>query len=500
MIALISVIGGLVVSVLFGWLTFELAGGVGVLAAIAAFREVRDFAITVCGDVRGVVSYSATGTLLPDDGKESLDYLRRLRDEDNLDDAGLERLQRAENTLRDRAFNALEASIGVENAVLAEDEKDALREIGDLVVEEADSYDCRALGRFGEGDPRERDALERITEGDVSGGLGDLERAAEEADAENAERWRRIGAIAFPVDVGRALNAYERALVLDGSDPWDAIFAARLFKQLGSLHRARETLAVLEGRQTTLDDRTKSVLFDEIANVLAAQGDSAGALENYRAAIVIRQRLAETDPKNTEWQRDLSVSYEKVGNALRAQGDGAGALESYRAGMVIAQRLADTDPKNSQWQRDLTVSHIMVGDGLRAHGDGAGALESYRVGLTIAQRLAETDPKNTQWQRDVSASHDRIGDVLVAQGDGAGALESYRASLKITQRLAESDPKNTQWRRDVAVTNWNLARFENSGISWADVARAWQGMKDDGVLNPVDEGFVDEANRRAAAD
>ena len=50
------------------------------------------------------------------------------------------------------------------------------------------------------------------------------------------------------------------------------------------------------------------------------------------------KRLAQSDPGNAGWQRDLSVSYEIVGNVQMDQGDLAGALKSYRDGFAITER------------------------------------------------------------------------------------------------------------------------------------------------------------------
>ena len=86
-----------------------------------------------------------------------------------------------------------------------------------------------------------------------------------------------------------------------------------------------------------------------------------------RAQVIPRQprhheRLAQSDPGNAGWQRDLWVSYNKVGDVQVAQGDLAGALKSYRDGLAIAERLAQSDPGNAGWQRDLSVSYNRVGD------------------------------------------------------------------------------------------------------------------------------------------
>ena len=199
--------------------------------------------------------------------------------------------------------------------------------------------------------------------------------------------------------------------------------------------------------------RELSVSHNKVGDVLSSQGDLVGALETYRAGMVIKQRLAAAEPSNADWQRDLSVSHNKVGDVLVSQGDLAGAMEAYRADMVIMQRLATADPSNTDWQRDLSVSHNNAGDVLVSQGDRAGALEAYRAGMAIRQRLLAIDASNAVWQRDLSVSHDRVGNVLGSQGDLAGAMEAYRAGMAIRQRLAAADPSNAVWQRDLSVSH-----------------------------------------------
>jgi hypothetical protein len=43
--------------------------------------------------------------------------------------------------------------------------------------------------------------------------------------------------------------------------------------------------------------------------VLVEQGDLAAALERFTAALAIRERLAEADPNNAGWQRDVATSW-----------------------------------------------------------------------------------------------------------------------------------------------------------------------------------------------
>ena len=58
----------------------------------------------------------------------------------------------------------------------------------------------------------------------------------------------------------------------------------------------------------------------------------------------------------------------------------------------ITNRLAQSDPGNAQWQRDLAVCHNKIGEVQVAQGDLAGALNSYRDSLSIRDRLANPIP------------------------------------------------------------------------------------------------------------
>ena len=88
----------------------------------------------------------------------------------------------------------------------------------------------------------------------------------------------------------------------------------------------------------------------------------------------------------------------------------------YEEAHIIAQRLATSDPGNTQWQGDLSVSYDRLGDVAQAQGQLAEAAQAYRNGLTIARTLVAGDHSNTDWQGDLSASYDNLGDVAMVQG------------------------------------------------------------------------------------
>ena len=78
-----------------------------------------------------------------------------------------------------------------------------------------------------------------------------------------------------------------------------------------------------------------------------AQGNLPAALTSYQASLAIRNRLAQSDPGNAGWQRDLSVSQDRIGDVQVAQGNLPAALTSYQASLAIRNRLAQSDSGNA---------------------------------------------------------------------------------------------------------------------------------------------------------
>jgi tetratricopeptide (TPR) repeat protein len=220
--------------------------------------------------------------------------------------------------------------------------------------------------------------------------------------------------------------------------------------------------------------RDLSVSHNRIGDVEQAQGNLASALASYQASRAIAEHLAKANPGNARWQRDLSVSHNKTGDVQQAQGNLAGAFASYQASLAIRDRLAQADPENAEGQRDLSVSHNRIGEVQQAQGNLAGALASYQASLAIRDRLAQADPENAEGQRDLSVSQEKIGNVQQAQGNLAGALASYQASLAIRDRLAQADPGNAGWQRDLSVSQEKIGNVQQAQGNLAGALASYQ--------------------------
>ncbi|MGH8567974.1 MAG: tetratricopeptide repeat protein, partial [Gammaproteobacteria bacterium] len=111
------------------------------------------------------------------------------------------------------------------------------------------------------------------------------------------------------------------------------------------------------GDATPESARKRLVALANIADVWRAQGKREAALDVYRKALAIAERLAAQDPGNAGWQRDVSVSYNRIGDVRRDEGDRKGALAAYEKALAITERLAAEDPANAAWQRDVSLSY-----------------------------------------------------------------------------------------------------------------------------------------------
>jgi Flp pilus assembly protein TadD len=205
--------------------------------------------------------------------------------------------------------------------------------------------------------------------------------------------------------------------------------------------------------------RDLSVLLEKLGKLAVAQGNLPEAQRLFADSLRIIQRLAESDPGNAAWQRDLSVSLNKLGELAVAQGNLPEAQRLFADSMRIAQRLAESDPGNAGWQRDLSVSLNKLGDLAVAQGNLPEAQRLFAEDLRIAQRLAESDPGNAAWQFDLGISNERLGDLAVAKGELKKAKVYHTKRNEIIQRLAESDPGNAAWQRDLYVSYIKLGEL-----------------------------------------
>jgi non-specific serine/threonine protein kinase/serine/threonine-protein kinase len=245
-------------------------------------------------------------------------------------------------------------------------------------------------------------------------------------------------------------------------------------------------------------------------------GDTQGALESMRKALVIRQRLVALQPRNQELQNELAYCYEglaslhtlagppekvveyadkaistleasaasdpanekllyylcsayiykakALGNPATANlGDIKGALEFSSKGQAIIEKLAADHPTNLDYQRGIGTTYNLAGFLKSAAGDEKGALEFFLKATSIDQRLVELDPNNTVFMNELAVNVGKVGSSMMKLGDTKGALEKFKQALAIYESLIAADPNDAAMRRNAGVGYRNVGAATGIG-------------------------------------
>jgi len=176
-----------------------------------------------------------------------------------------------------------------------------------------------------------------------------------------------------------------------------------------------------------------------LAGAFRANGDLLHAEENYRDALLIRQRLVDQNPNQTGYQRSLLLVYGHLGDTLglpetRGMGMLPQAVEAFDKAAAIAESMVRQDPANRIAQFDQAVALSRSSMCLMEMPDGGPrALEHLSKAETILTNLEKLDPSNQRYQHYSLSIDSLIGKGLLAAGrytDAARRLEHVRSSYK----------------------------------------------------------------------
>jgi tetratricopeptide (TPR) repeat protein len=130
--------------------------------------------------------------------------------------------------------------------------------------------------------------------------------------------------------------------------------------------------------------------------------------------------------------------------------------------------LAEQDPSNAGWQRDLAVAHSRVGGILEAQGRLEPAQAAFEQSLTISRRLAEQDPSNTGWQHDLAVACLRAGRIAAAAQPTYVSLALYEESLRVFEALIERAPDFGNWAEEKRIVEQELAALKAGVVPISD--------------------------------
>jgi tetratricopeptide (TPR) repeat protein len=175
--------------------------------------------------------------------------------------------------------------------------------------------------------------------------------------------------------------------------------------------------------------------------------DAAAALDAYRRAVELRQKIAGRAGAVPADRRDVALSMAKLGDGQYYAADVKQALVSYQQAWELAQSLLRADPGDVSLRRAVAQVGERRCFGLLASGNTAAALETCREAIATSSLLARTLPDDVEVQRIVAGNEGSYANALrLSQKPREAAVEAERA-LEALHRLEALAPNNAEYRR-----------------------------------------------------
>ena len=190
-------------------------------------------------------------------------------------------------------------------------------------------------------------------------------------------------------------------------------------------------------------------------------GDTQGALESYRKALAIRERLAAREPNNTDIQQEWGTSITRMGEVNLNLGKPSDAAEYLHKAIEIYDRLLAADPSNEVLRAKagglpFSMSRALGNPGDANLGKGREALICLRRALANYEKLATDYPTQARYKQGAGAMYGNIGRLLFNEGNPMAALENYRKGQALDEALVKENNTNAFYRRELAIMDGNI--------------------------------------------
>jgi serine/threonine-protein kinase len=287
-----------------------------------------------------------------------------------------------------------------------------------------------------------------------------------------------------PGSRAEALSAFQEqrdlAAALEAESPTDAVRVQMAFghnrvgivldatgKAAEALDSYRKALAIYQklpegglypqvGVGPTLGLQLQAGVYMSLARVQHGTGQSAEGLESSRKAADIMQKLADAHPDNITVQSYLAGSHLSLGDLLSQTGKSAEAEAEYRKALPVAKKLVRDNPAVTRFRVGLAECHFGLGSVLSGLGKPVAAEAECREAVALFEKVADDNPGVPQFGIGLAAYRMSLGSLLEDAGKPAEAEAEYRKALALHQKLADDNPGVADFRNQLASSHLNI--------------------------------------------
>jgi len=256
----------------------------------------------------------------------------------------------------------------------------------------------------------------------------------------------------------------------------------------------------------TMYSRGTAAIQMRIADALATDGDTVGALALYRSAAGLAEQMVALDPGNALARTDLAESYAAAGRAFADVGNLKQGLFFMEKATSLARKDSGPDPQFVEGGRTRAFIDVRNAQLMSKAGRDEAALASFRSALAFYDAVSTVDTRDAGAQICAAAIGLEIGRILAKRGDLDGALRVYENALKVGEQFTSSNRFNVQalytaadahaaiaeaYARKASAVGLPAAQrvewWARSGEHYQQSAYVWQRIQTPGKMGP--EGF-----------
>lgn len=364
--------------------------------------------------------------------------------------------------------NAIRAAVGV-GAPGTPDAVRALRAAAEALVASPDSVSRTAINSF------------------LAGRLGDayqvLRDQASGTDPQSLERLRRLGALAFLVDVRIAQDAYEAAYAADRRDFWGCIYVARLRGLTGRLDGSKEAAEAALAEARTPRERSQAE--SELALIALGRSDGDAARRHSRAGVETMRAVNAPD--------ELAPSLTLLGDVSVMLGDYADAGSAYQEALSLYKSLGAAAPSDINIARSAADTQEKIATVISRQGRHQEAVAASAESVELRRRLLAARPGEVAELVAMAMSCNTFGDVRRSAGDLPGARTAFIEARGFAREAIGIRPNSARAHREAWMAVYRMAQIENTRPAWGEVVAAMDFARAHGALTEGDHGAYQEA-------
>ena len=188
-------------------------------------------------------------------------------------------------------------------------------------------------------------------------------------------------------------------------------------------------------------------------------GNTTGAIEAYRAALAIREKLGGASVRDLTWGEELAHLYSQLSSVLGATGDAAGKLEYSHKALALREKIFANHPTSLPARRQLAIAYFDIAGTMIDAQNWTAARDYRQKALAIFEYIAAQDPASRRAQYNVALGAKTLGAVEGKLGDVASALKHYEQAMRIDEALSAAKPDDNASLLNLSFDHCEMANL-----------------------------------------